>query len=282
MSDWHEEGLYPDVRTRYQIGKVLYDSKTEHQKLRLFEHPRLGKILTLDGVTQTTEKDEFVYHEMMTHVPILAHGAARRVLIIGGGDGGILEEVLKHPGVEKATMVEIDAGVVEFSKQYLSEICKDAFEDPRTDLVIDDGFAFMGRAGEAYDVIIVDSTDPQGPGEILFTREFYQRCKARLTPGGVLVTQNGVPFMQGDELRQTATFLREFFADVSCYLATIPTYVCGAMAMGWATGNAGLRQVPLETLQARCKGLDLGARYYTPEVHKAAFALPPYVSELLT
>jgi spermidine synthase len=281
VSDWHEEGLYPDIRARFQITKVLYDSKTEHQRLRLFEHPRFGKILTLDDVTQTTEKDEFVYHEMMTHVPILAHGAARNVLIVGGGDGGILEEVLKHPSVEKATMVEIDAGVVEFSKQFLSEICKDAFEDPRTDLVIDDGFAFMGNCKESFDVIIVDSTDPQGPGEILFTSEFYGLCKQRLTPGGVLVTQNGVPFMQGEELRQSATFLRDYFADVSCYLATIPTYVFGAMAMGWATDNAGLRQVPLETLQARCKRLHLGARYYTPEVHKAAFALPPYVSELL-
>ncbi len=281
MSDWHEESLYPDVTTRYKIDKVLYESGTGLQKMRLLEHPRFGKILTLDGVTQTTEKDEFVYHEMMTHVPILAHGAVRRVLIIGGGDGGILEEVLKHPGVEKATMVEIDAGVVEFSKKYLSEICKGAFDDPRTDLIIADGFAFVGESTQSYDVIIVDSTDPDGPGEILFTQEFYKRCKDRLTPGGVMVTQNGVPFMQGEELRSSAAHLRHYFADVSCYLATIPTYVCGAMAMGWATDNAGLRKVTVETLEARFKPLKLNSRYYTPEVHKAAFALPPYVSELL-
>jgi spermidine synthase len=281
VSDWHEEGLYPDIRTRYKIERVLYESGTGLQKMRLLEHPRLGKILTLDDVTQTTEKDEFIYHEMMTHVPILAHGAVRRVLIIGGGDGGILEEVLKHPGVEKATMVEIDAGVVEFSKLYLNEICKGAFDDPRTHLVIGDGFAFVGENSEKYDVIIVDSTDPEGPGEILFTNEFYRRCKARLTAGGVLVTQNGVPFMQAEELRSSAMHLRQYFADVSCYLATIPTYVGGAMAMGWATDNAGLRLVSADTLAARYKPLTLNSRYYTPEVHKAAFALPPYVAELL-
>lgn len=281
MTGWHEEGLYPDVRTRYKIDKVLYESDTEHQKMRLLEHPRLGKILTLDDVTQTTEKDEFIYHEMMTHVPILAHGAVRNVLIIGGGDGGILEEALKHPGVEKATMVEIDAGVVEFSKRYLSEICKGAFEDPRTDLIIGDGYAFVGDSLGKYDVIIVDSTDPEGPGEILFTKEFYKRCKDRLTPGGVLVTQNGVPFMQPAELRSSAAHLRNYFADVSCYLATIPTYIGGAMAMGWATDNAALRKVTVETLETRFKPLKLNSRYYTPEVHKGAFALPPYVGELL-
>lgn len=281
MSEWHEESLYSDFRARLQISKVLYDSKTAHQHLVLFEHPRLGKVLTLDGVTQTTEKDEFIYHEMMTHVPLLAHGAARRVLIIGGGDGGILEEVLKHPGVAQVVMVEIDAGVVEFSKKYLSEICKEAFDDPRTNLVIGDGFAFVAESKAAFDVIIVDSTDPQGPGEVLFTREFYGHCKNRLTPGGVLVTQNGVPFMQGDELRASARHLREFFADVSCYLSTVPTYVAGAMAMGWASDNAQLRRTPLETLQARFGALGVKTGYYTPEVHLGAFALPPYVTELL-
>ncbi len=281
MTGWHEESLYSDFRARLKITRILYDSKTEHQQMVLFEHPRLGKVLTLDGVTQTTEKDEFIYHEMMVHVPILAHGAVRRVLIIGGGDGGILEEALKHPGVELATMVEIDGGVVEFSKKYLSEICKGAFDDPRTDLVIADGFAFVRDSTATYDVIIVDSTDPQGPGEVLFTREFYGHCKNRLTPGGVLVTQNGVPFMQADELRTSAKHLRNFFADVGCYLATIPTYVAGAMAMGWATDNKALRDVPIEALEARFAALGIETGYYTPQVHKGAFALPPYVAKLL-
>ena len=139
MSEWFEETLHDDMRQRLKMDRVLYDSKTEHQRIVLFENALLGRVLTLDGVVQTTEADEFVYHEMLTHLPILAHGKVRRVLVVGGGDGGMLEELLKHRGVERVTMVEIDRGVIDFSRQYLPEICKDAFDDPRLDLVIADG-----------------------------------------------------------------------------------------------------------------------------------------------
>lgn len=281
MSDWHEELLHPDLRIGLKADRILYDSKTEHQRIILFENTSFGKVLALDTIVQTTEKDEFIYHEMLAHVPILAHGAVRRVLIIGGGDGGMLEEVLKHRTVETATLVEIDPGVITFSQQYLREICGQAFEDPRADLVIADGFEFVAECADKYDLIIVDSTDPVGPGEILFTGEFYRRCKAALNPGGVLVTQNGVPFLQAAELSGTIGFLRDLFTDVGCYLATVPSYVGGPMAFGWASDDPALRAIGVEKLDVRFSSAKLDTRYYTPQVHKAAFALPPYISDLL-
>jgi spermidine synthase len=162
---WFNETLYPDYQQRHLVERVLYEEKTGLQDLVIFESPRFGRMLTLDGVVQVTERDEFVYHEMLTHLPILAHGAVKKVCIIGGGDGGVLEEALKHKNVEKVTMVEIDRKVVDLCKEYMPSICGDAFEDPRTDLVIADGRAFAENPPEKYDLMIVDSTDPIGPGE---------------------------------------------------------------------------------------------------------------------
>lgn len=235
----------------------------------------------LDGITQTTEADEFIYHEMLAHTPILAHGAAERVLIIGGGDGGMLREVLRHPTVTHCTMVEIDPGVVELSKAHLPNHSHGAFDDPRTNLVFADGAAFVKECTDRFDVIIVDSTDPIGPGEVLFQDTFYANAKSCLTPGGVLVTQNGVPFMQRDELKNTVTHLRHLFADGSCYLATIPTYVGGPMAFGWATDNPDLRDIDVAVLEKRFDAARIKTRYYTPAVHKGAFALPVYISEII-
>jgi spermidine synthase len=217
---------------------------------------------------------------MLTHVPIFAHGAARRVLIIGGGDGGMAREVLKHDSVAHVTMVEIDAGVVEFCREYLPGISASAFDDPRLDLVIADGAAFMAAPGDLYDVIIVDSTDPVGPGEALFTDSFYGHARRRLAPGGILVTQNGVPFLQGTELTGTMRAFQSLFADATCYLATVPTYAGGPMAFGWGTDGTA-REVGLETLAQRVAAAGIATDYYTPEVHRAAFALPPYVSRLI-
>jgi len=237
--------------------------------------------MLLDDIVQTTEADEFIYHEMLAHVPVLAHGAARKVLIIGGGDGGMLEEVLKHPTVETVTMVDIDRTVIDISREFLPAICGDAFDDPRTDLVIDDGVEFVARDGAEFDVIIIDSTDPIGPGEALFGAGFYADCKRRLTEGGVLVTQNGVPFFQGPELASTMARLRPLFADVGCFLAAVPTYVGGVMAFGWASDNPALRQVPVEDLERRFTAAAIATRYYTPAVHKGAFAVPPYIAAMM-
>ncbi|MCK8484018.1 polyamine aminopropyltransferase [Aliiroseovarius sp. S2029] len=280
MSDWLTEKLHDDYAQSLRIGEMLYDSKTEHQRLKVFQNGTFGRVLTLDDVVQTAEGDNFIYHEMLTHVPILAHGAAKRVLIIGGGDGGMARAVLDHASVEQVTMVEIDAGVVEFSKEYLPQLSRGAFDDPRLNLVIADGADFMRTTDGGFDVIIVDSTDPIGPGEVLFTDHFYGHAKKALTPGGILVTQNGVPFMQGDELTGTMRAFQSLFSDATCYLATIPTYAGGPMAFGWGT-DSDARHVSVEVLKERFAASAIKTDYYTPEVHKSAFALPPYVARLI-
>ena len=280
MTGWSVERLHKDHSQALREDRVLYDSNTDHQRLRVFENPTFGRVLTLDGVVQVTEADNFIYHEMLTHVPILAHGDAKRVLIVGGGDGGMAREALKHRSVTQVTMVEIDAGVVDFCTEYMPDVSDGAFDDPRLDLVIADGAEFMRLNADLYDVIIIDSTDPIGPGEVLFTDSFYGHAKRRLSEGGILVTQNGVPFMQGDELTNTMRAFKALFSDWTCYLATIPTYAGGPMALGWGSDGAA-RQTDLATLKARFEAAHIETNYYTPEVHHAAFALPPYVSKLM-
>ncbi len=280
MTGWSVETLHAEFAQALKEEEVLYDSETAHQRLRVFRNARFGKVMTLDGVVQVTEADNFVYHEMMTHVPLLAHGTARHVAIVGGGDGGMARAVLDHPGVQRVTMVEIDGGVVEFSKNYLPEISRGAFDDPRLEVVIADGAAFVKESAESFDVIIVDSTDPVGPGEVLFTDSFYGHARERLSEGGILVTQNGVPFLQPQELTNTMRAFRALFRDWGCYLATVPTYAGGPMAFGWATDGVA-RDAALQTLKSRYAAAGLETRYYTPEVHKAAFALPAYVAKLM-
>ena len=280
MTDWSTEKLHADYAQSLRVDRLLYDSETDHQRLRVFENPTFGRVLTLDDVVQTTEGDNAIYHEMLTHVPILAHGAARRICIVGGGDGGMAREVLKHASVDHVTMVEIDGGVVEFSRQYLPGLSAGAFDDPRLNLVIADGADFMRETQGGFDVIIVDSTDPIGPGEVLFTDTFYGHAKRALAPGGILVTQNGVPFLQPDELTNTMRAFTALFADATCYLATIPTYAGGPMAFGWGS-DGDARHTTLDVLQGRFAAAGLDPFYYTPAVHKAAFALPGYVARLL-
>jgi len=279
---WIAETLFDELgfRMTFQVDKVLYELQTEHQHLVLFEHPFFGKMLMLDGATQITKRDEFIYQEMMSHVPLFAHGNAREVLIIGGGDCGIAEEVLKHKAVKRLTQVEIDPAVIEFSKEHFPEFTKPVFADKRFESIIDDGMKYVARTDRRFDVIIVDSTDPQGPGKILFSAKFYAACKRRLNKGGVLVTQNGVPIFQPGELTSSVSKFRRLFADGTCYIAAIPTYIGGHMAMGWATDNRRLRQTPVNTIAARYrKAGSFLTKYWTPEVQAAAFALPRFIAE---
>jgi spermidine synthase len=280
MTDWIEETLHRDFRFKLKADRVLYDGRSDNQHVQVIENGTFGRALYLDGVLQTTERDEFIYHEMLAHLPVLAHGAAKRVLIIGGGDGGMLEEVLKHRSVEHVTMVEIDPSVVEMCRTHLPSISGEAVADPRLDLVFAAGAAFVQETDQRYDVAIIDSTDPIGPGEVLFTETFYRGGKRVLNPGGILVTQNGVPFVQGGELRGSMRLLKSLFADASCYIATVPGYVGGPMAFGWGSDQPAHREVPLAELKRRFETAGIRTRYYNSAVHQAAFALPGYVAEL--
>lgn len=276
MSDF-QETLYEGYGQRFQIDKLLHEARTEHQHLVIFENPRMGRVMALDGVIQTTEADEFIYHEMLAHVPILAHGLARRVLIIGGGDGGILREVARHRDIESITLVEVDGAVVEICREFLPNHSAGTFDDPRLKLVIDDGMHFLAETEERFDVIICDATDPVGPGEALFSENFYQACRRCLNEGGILVAQNGTPFLQLGEVQTTAKRMQGLFADWHFYQAAVPTYIGGAMTFAWGASSAESRKLPLETLMQRYSGSGIVTRYYNPHVHIAAFALPQYV-----
>ena len=281
---WIPETLFdPEgFRMTFRVEKVLYELQTEHQHLVLFQNKFFGKVLMLDGCTQVTTRDEFVYHEMMTHVPILSHGKVREVLIIGGGDCGIAEEVLKHKSIKRVTQVEIDASVVEFSKEHFPEFTKPVFADKRFESVIDDGMKYVAETDRRFDVIIVDSTDPMGPGKVLFSEKFYAACKRCMNKGAVMVTQNGVPIYQPEELTKGISKFRRLFADGTCYVAAIPTYVGGHMAMGWATNDKTLRKLPEKTIAARyAKAGSFSTKYWSPAMHKAAFALPRFIQELV-
>ena len=277
---WYET-LHAGFGQYFSVDNVLYRENTEHQDLVIFENAALGRVMALDGVVQTTERDEFIYHEMMTHVPLLAHGAAKRVLIIGGGDGAMLREVSRHKSVEHITMVEIDAGVVNFCQQYLPNHSAGAYDDPRLNLVIDDGVNFVATCSDKFDVIISDCTDPIGPGESLFTSAFYAGCKRCLNENGIFVAQNGVCFLQQEEAVNSHRKLSHYFGDVSFYQAAIPTYYGGIMTFAWASDNPALRQLDAATLQARFDAAGLQCRYYNPTIHTGSFALPQYLLNAL-
>src|SRR3954463_4910595 len=281
---WINETLYPGWGQRFRVKRELARVQSDFQDIVIFESETHGRVMVLDGVIQITEGDEFVYQEMLTHVPLLAHGSAVNVLVIGAGDGGVLRRVLQHPGVKRAVMVEIDGEVIRLSKQFLPDIAGEAWSDPRAEVIVGDGIDYVKQAPDAaFDVVIVDSTDPIGVGEVLFTDEFYANCARLLTPRGLVVNQCGVPFMQADELRETSLRRGRAFADVFAYVAAVPTYVGGFMTLGWAAKDVALRGVPVEEIRARAEAAGIlgTTRYWTPEIHAGAFNLPPYIAEAL-
>ena len=281
MPEWLAETLHPELCQRLRIDRVLHRENTDLQEVLIFENEIFGRVLVLDGVVQTTEADEFIYHEMLTHVPIVTHGSARRVLVVGGGDGGMIEEALKHRRLEQVVMVEVDRSVVELCQKYLPTLSQGAFDDPRLQLVIADGAEYVSKTKQRFDIIIVDSPDPVGPGTSLFSDTFYHDCHRCLIPGGVLVTQNGVPFIQAEELRKSASRLSNHFTDVAFFRASVPTYYGGDMTFGWATDDATLRTISISQLRTRFSQENLDTRYYSPEIHVAAFAIPPWIKKIL-
>jgi spermidine synthase len=282
MNDiWLNETLYKTYCQSFKVDKILDQHKTLYQDLVVFENQEFGRVLVLDGAIQLTTRDEFIYHEMMSHVPIIAHGNVKDVLIIGGGDGGIAREVLKHPGIESVTLVDIDAGVVEASKKYFPEVCKGVFDHPKFKLLIEDGIKFVQNQTQAYDVIITDSNDPIGPAKVLFTDTFYGSCKKALRKNGILVTQNGDFFMQPHEYKDTYRHLKFLFKDAAFFLANVPTYIGSYMTLGYASEDPSYRELPLEVIQNRIEQDGLKTRYYNAKMHQASFVLPQFLIDSL-
>ena len=284
MTAWINETLYPDWSQRFRVVRELARVRSAYQDIVIIETASHGRVMLLDGVVQVTEADEFVYQEMIAHVPLIAHGDAKRVLIIGAGDGGVLRRVLQHRGVEHAVMVEIDGEVVRLARAHLPAIGGAAWDDPRAEVIIGDGVSHVNQEQDAsVDVIIVDSTDPAGVGEVLFSEAFYAQCARVLSPAGVIVTQCGVPFMQGEELARSTARRRRSFAHVSAYVCAVPTYVGGLMTLGFAAQDAGWAglNVAEVTRRAERAGVLGATRYWSPAVHNASFSLPPYVADKL-
>lgn len=276
-----QETLYGnEIFQGFTADALLFAGQTPYQKVDIYATQRWGKVLVLDGIIQTTEADEFVYHEMLTHVPLFGCANPRRVMIVGGGDGGILREVLKHD-IEHVDMVEIDQTVVDYCVEHMPTL-NDAgriYKDPRAALVIEDAFEFIKREKNRYDVILVDSTDPVGAAEVLFSQTFYQLCRSALNPGGVLALQGGVPFLQPEEAKGSMKLLRSLGLLARVYAIAVPTYYGGNMALGYASDDAAAMTPQLETIRARFERARIATRHYTPELHVASFALPRWMQE---
>jgi spermidine synthase len=276
---WLEESCYPRWRQRFEVLRIVHQERTAWQDLLVFETADFGRVLVLDGIVQLTERDEFVYHEMLAHVPLVAHGAARDVLIIGGGDGGTLEEVLKHE-VASVTLVELDQAVVAACRAHLPSVCRTAFDDPRARTVFADGVRFVGATDQRFDVVIVDSTDEAGPGEVLFDAAFYADCRTRLRPGGLLAAQLGACDPFGLEpLPLRLQRLGAAFAHTGLFTAPVPTFLGGPHGFGIAGDDPAPFGLGIEQLAARA--LPAGLRHYTPAIHAAAFVHPPWLETAL-
>lgn len=279
MEFWFSENHTPNVQISIRVDKQLYSGKSEFQRIDVFDSPEFGRFLTLDGYMMLTEKDEFIYHEMITHVPMAVHPNVKKVLVIGAGDGGVVRELVRYPEIETIDMVEIDPLVVEVCKKYLPKTaCR--FDDPRLNIYYEDGLRFVRFKENEYDLIIVDSTDPFGPGEGLFTREFYGNCCNALKEDGILVNQHESPFYPDDAAacRRAHKNIVGSFPVAKVYQAHIPTYPSGH----WLFGFASKKYHPLRDLdETRWNMRSLETKYYTTMLHKGAFYIPAYVEELL-
>lgn len=262
-------------------GPPLADEHSEFQHIQIFDTKANGRVLALDGIVQLSDKDEAAYSEMLAHPPILEHGAMKRVLIVGGGDGAVAEEVLKHPIIESVDLVDIDARVVELSRDYFAHVNKGAFDSPRLSFHARDAFEFLAESAPGtYDLVIADRPDPVGPAKSLFAEDFYARLRTAMAPRGMAVFQTGCPFLQPDELRETMALLRRVFDNAGVYLTVVPTYTGGFMALTWGSNGLAFGECAVETLTRRFHASGLKTSYYTPDIHKAALALPGWIARL--
>lgn len=279
MELWFSEQHTNNVKLSIRIDRHLYQAQSEYQRIDIFESEEFGRFLTLDGYMMMTERDEFIYHEMIVHPAMAVHPNVRTVLVIGAGDGGVVRELIRYQTIEQIDVVEIDQMVVEACMQYLPQTAQ-SFQDKRVHLIYQDGLKYIRKFEQAYDVIIVDSTDPFGPGEGLFTKEFYGNCYKALKEDGIMVNQHESPFYEEDAIAMQRAHKRivDSFPLSRVYQAHIPTYPSGH----WLFGFASKRYHPLLDQRAKeWKALGLRTRYYNANLHQGAFALPNYVEELL-
>ncbi|PHV69514.1 spermidine synthase [Sporanaerobium hydrogeniformans] len=281
MNDWYTENHQPDVHFSIQVKKHLYSEKTPYQQIDFYESETFGKFFTLDGLMMATEKDEFIYHEMIVHPSFAVNPQIKRVLVVGGGDGGTCRELLRYPFVESVDLVEIDERVVHLCQKYLPQTASCLANNPKVHLCFEDGLDFVQKASTAsYDLIIVDSTDPIGPGEGLFTYAFYESCKRLLTEEGILINQHESPYYADDatEMKRAHSKLKKTFPIAKVYQFHMPTYPSGH----WLFGFASKRLDPIKDLKAKFwEELQLPTRYYNTKLHIGAFMLPTYVKDEL-
>lgn len=278
MELWYTEQHTPDARFSIRVKSQLYHAQSPFQRIDIFDSLEFGRFFTLDGLMMVTEKDEFIYHDMIVHTPMAANPDIKRVLVIGGGDGGTVRELCRYETVERIDMVEIDEMVVTACREYLPfTAC--SLDDKRVRLFFEDGLKFIRSRKDAYDLIIVDSTDPFGPGEGLFTKEFYGNCWTALRADGILVNQHESPYYDhyAKSMRRAHARIREFFPICRVYQAHIPTYPSGHWLFGFASKTHDPLRFDAETWERR----GIATRYYNTALHTASFMLPNYVKELL-
>lgn len=271
MEFWLTEKQTENLSLSLRIKEVICREKSEYQDILIAESFQYGRVLSLDGTFQTTEVDEFIYHEMITHVSLLSHPDPKDVLIIGGGDGGTVREILKH-SVKTIDVVEIDKRVIELSKHCLPTISR-LLEDPRVRIKIEDGISYLKKIKNKYDLIIVDSPDPKGPAIGLFSEDFYSNANRALNEDGIFVAQTESPFLHMALILKIFNGLSKRFPLVKIYTAPIPTYPSGF----WSFTVASKKYSPLSPLR---KG-DITTKYYSPEIHKASFVLPRFLEDAI-
>jgi spermidine synthase len=276
---WEDETLYPYYKQSFSNDCTICNIQSEFQKIHIFKSKSHGKVLMLDGIVQLTEKDEFIYHEMLVHTALCTHKSPKRVLVIGGGDGGVIRRVLEHKTIEHVTLVEIDPQVISLSREFLPKVSAGAFADKRLKVLTEDGDKFVATTEDTFDVIITDRGDDIGPGQVLFAKRFYSNCYRILTKNGVLVAMTGVPALQASTLKKSFLILREIFAYNTCFTIPVPTYIGGLMAITWSSkSNHGLI-VSKTKIQDRMKEVE--TNYYNTDVHQAAFMLPEFIKEII-
>jgi len=276
--------IYPSEGSKafqgFEVDEILFEGQSPYQDVAIYSNDALGRVLVLDGIVQITTADEFVYQEMMAHVPMFSHKNPENVLIIGGGDGGILREVLRHTSVKKAVMAEIDQMVIDACIEHMPSINNSGkvYEDPRAELVVGDAAEYIKTTDMRFDCVIIDSTDPVGPGEKLFTAEFYSNLAKILNADAFISTQGGVPMFQKGEVAITLGALSKAGMQTRCYIAAVPTYYGGYMTLGFASNSKDGDILPaIDDIRARYKAAGFATKHYSPDMHLASFVLPPWI-----